>query len=307
MEEDFEIIEDINKINPKYSEKEIEEKILHRFYFLKEEENFKKFFDNDYNFEENNNIMVEIWEKIIKYLLEDILERFAIKYKDIIKYTKINNKSPKGLNNILQKLRFHKIYLSQYDLHNDNFYKYNYPDLYPGYFTSIYNYTTSFFTLKECCKEEENNKKKIDIENSPPRKDLSNDEKFKKIPENSILFNYEIFETHCNALLLVLNEILQDYDKKVIKKDDFINRIKEEYIENNNNNSFGAKLKLRYGIQYIEDALYYLYKIKKIIKFKVKSDKDIEFIKIAKDKNDVVSEEDINEAKSILDNNDNLF
>ena len=307
MEEDFEIIEDFNKINPKYSEKEIEEKILHRFYFLKEEENFKKFFDNDYNFEENNNIMVEIWEKIIKYLLEDILECFAIKYKDLIKYTMINNKSPIGLNKILQKLRMHKIYLSQEDLHNDNFYNYNYPDLYPGYFTYIYNCATSFLTLKECCKEEENNKKKIDIENSPARKDLSNDEKFKKIPENSILFNYEIFETHCNALLLVLNEILQDYDKKVIKKDDFINKIKEEYIENNDNNSFGAKLKLRYGIRYIDDALYYLEKIKKIIKFDIKSDKNIEFIKIAKDINDVVSEEDKNEVKSILDNNDNLF
>ena len=308
MEEDFEIIEDLNKIKPKYSEKEIEEKILHRFYFLKEQENFNKFFVNDYNFEEKNNIMVEIWEKIIKYLLEDILECFAIKFTDLIKYTTIKRVSPKCLNNILQKLRMHKIYLTKEDLYNDYFYKYNYPDLYPSYFTNIYNYAANYFTLKECCKEEEN-KKKIDIENSPVRKDLSYDEKFKKIPEYSILFNYEIFETHCNAILLVLNEILQDNDNKVINKDDFIKKIKDEYTDNNNNNdSFGAKLKLRYGIQYIDDILYYLVKIKKIIIFKIKFDnKNFDFIKIAIVKNDSVKEEDKSEAESILKNNYDFF
>ena len=307
MEKDFEILEDSYKINPKYSKKEIEEKILHRFYFLKEEENFNKFFNNDYNFEEKDSIMVEIWEKIIRYLLEDILERFAIKFSDLIEYSKINKKSPIGLNNILQKLRMHKIYISRRDLFEDNFYIYNFPDLYPGYLKSAYNYATSFFKLKECCKQEENNNKKIEIGKTPTRQDLSEDEKFKKIPENSILFNYEIFETHCNALLLILSEILQDNDKKVIKKDDFIDRIKDEYTENDNN-SFSNKLKLRYGNQCIDEALHYLVKIKKIIEFKVKSDKkSFEFIKIAKDKNDFVKEEDENEAKSILNDNDNFF
>ena len=305
--EDFEILEDLNKINPKYSEKEIEEKILHRFYFLKEEENFNKFFDNNYNFEEKNDIMVEIWEKIIKYLLEDILECFAIKFSDLIKYTKINNKSPICLNNILQKLRMHKLYLTREDLYSYNFYYYNYPDLYQGYLSSFYNYATSFIKLKEFCREEENIKKSIDKEKYPVRQDLSEEEKFKKIPENSIIFNYEIFETHCNALLIVLKEILQDIDKKVIKKDDFIKKIKDEYTDNNNN-SFQTNLKLRYGTQYIDETLYYLEKIKKIIKFEIKWDKNnFEFIKIAKDKNDKVEEEDKSEAKSILNDNDNIF
>ena len=83
---------------------EVEEKLLHQFYFLKEEQNSIKIF-GEYNFDESEEIILEIWQKIIKYLLEDILCRMEISITDLKRYTKIKNKEPLGLKNILIKLK----------------------------------------------------------------------------------------------------------------------------------------------------------------------------------------------------------
>ena len=76
-------------------------------------------------------IKVEVWEKIIRYLLEDILECFTIKVSDLIKLTKNKNEEPKCLKEILSILRKHQIYLLKEDIYNDKFYKNNFPELYP--------------------------------------------------------------------------------------------------------------------------------------------------------------------------------
>ena len=111
------------------------------FYFLKEKDNLKKFYD-EYNAgknkiskskekDEDRDIILGIWGKIIKFLLEDILHCFYIKITDIIKYTTIKNEKPKAIEKIMQELRFHFGYITKSDLLSLNFYKDNFPDLYP--------------------------------------------------------------------------------------------------------------------------------------------------------------------------------
>ena len=159
--EEYEIIEGEiieNKIEVPNSQ-EIEEKILHRFYFLKDQDNFNKFFgDYDYNNPEDK-IKVEVWEKIIRYLLEDILECFTIKVSYLIKLTKIKNEEPKCLKEIWSILRKHQIYLLKEDIYNDKFYKNNFPELYPpaiiGNFLSYLN-PLSYIQTIPFCKEETN-------------------------------------------------------------------------------------------------------------------------------------------------------
>ena len=80
---------------------EIEEKLLNQFYFLKEEQNSIKIF-GEYNFDESEEIILEKWEKIIKYLLEDILCCMEISITDLKRFIKIKNIEPLVLNNTLK-------------------------------------------------------------------------------------------------------------------------------------------------------------------------------------------------------------
>ena len=313
---DFEILEkdDDNeyKIKTELSKEQIEEKILNHFYFLKEEKNLKKFY-GEYNVkkktpyekeeeedeDEDGDIMLNIWGKIIKFLLEDILHCFYIKISDIIKYTTIKNEKPKAIEKIMQELRFHFVYISKIDLKSQNFYKDNFPDLYPqtNYIKNIFG-LLPFPKMVNFCREENNeeNGKENELVKKSIRKDLSEDE---KIPENSILFNYEIFKTHCDCFLLVIADILENNDAKVIKLDDLINNIKENYVENERN-KYGGKFKLNYGTQYLDETMIYLENIKKIKIFSLDFKKEIKFVKVLKDKDDLVNKDDKEEARIML-------
>ena len=117
-----------NQLN--LNQEEIEKKILNRFNFLQQEGGLHQFFSSyDFRIDEKN--MVEIWEKIIDYLLTDIFSSFAITMSDLKKYTIIKNRIPMGLNNIMQQLRIEQKYITEEDLKSDNFYQLNFPDLYP--------------------------------------------------------------------------------------------------------------------------------------------------------------------------------
>ena len=313
---DYEILEKNEdneyQIKTELSKEQIEEKILNHFYFLKEEKNLKKFY-GEYNVkkktlyekeeedeDEDGDIMLDIWGKIIKFLLEDILHCFYIKISDIIKYTTIKNEKPKAIEKIMQELRFHFVYISKSDLYRDNFYEDNFPDLNPqsNIFKNIFGFLT-FQKMGNFCREESNeeNEKENALVKKSIRKDLSEDE---KIPENSILFNYEIFKTHCDCFLMVITDILENNDAKVIKLDDLINNIKENYVENERN-KYGGKFKLNYGMQYLDETMIYLEKIKKIKIFSVKfNKKEIKFVKVLKDKDGHENEDDIKEANIML-------
>ena len=296
------------KIKTELNKDQIEEKILGHFYFLKEKDNLKKFYD-EYNAgkskiskskekDEDRDIILGIWGKIIKFLLEDILHCFYIKISDIIKYTTIQNEKPKAIEKIMQELRFHFGYITKSDLLSLNFYKDNFPDLYPqnNFIKNIINcdpYSETDDVVREE-KNEENESVKKSI-----RKDLSEDE---TIPEDSILFNYEIFKTHCDFFLMVITDILENNDKKVFILDDLINDIKQNYVENERGKN-EELFKLRYGTQYLYETLIYLQNIKKIKIFTINLfKKDYQFVKVLKDKDDIVDDADIKEARIIVIN-----
>lgn len=295
------------KLESQMKIEDIHKNLLHKFCFLNEENELNMFY-KEYADEgtEDDKKKIEIWDKIICYLLTEIFHSFAFKIPDIISYLKIHDKEPIIFQNILKKLRIHQIYITGEDLNNDNYYKMNFPNLYPetpSFVNSLFNGVTSYLFPKnennnyfDCCKEKEK-KDKIDIGDDSLRKDLTEMDKIKNIPETSIIFNYEIFKSHCNKLLMIIKDILHDKDTKVIKKEDLIENINSNYTENNNDEFQGFNFKLHYGIQYINYAFHYLEKIKEIKMFDFCS---IEFIKVLENKDDSIKNEDKEEAELII-------
>lgn len=274
------------------SESENEKKILKHFNYLNDEINFQRIY-GEYDFEKEKKKLTEIWENIIKYLYEEITHRLTLSLEEIKSLSTIHGYEPKGLNNILKYLRANLKYITQKDIKSDDFYEKNFPEIYPPS-KSFFSYIpyvnllspTNLLNFMVC--RDENN----DIECI--RKDIGYDD---NIPEGSILFNYEILNSHCEALLMILNKILLENGQEIIKKDVALRSIREDYSEN----SKEGNIKLRYGTQNLEDVIYFLQKTKKIIIFEIEiNGKKYEFIKITKNNDDSVDEKDKKIAKILI-------
>ena len=274
------------------SQEKVEKKLLNRFNFLQQEGGLLQLFSS-YDFRPDERNMVDTWEKIIDYLLSDVFNCFGITMSNLKKYSIVKNRIPVGLNNIIHQLRIEQKYITEEDLKNDKFYQINFPDLYPqtkGYISGFFSGIQSFINIaggKIGCKEENDNNE----QQMPLRTDITEEDKYKNIPENSLIFNFEKFRTHSNHVLSVLTDILHENDVEVIPTSNFINTIKEKYTKKND--EIGGRMTLSYGVQYIDYVLYYLMKIKKIALFEIESNpKNIECIKLLKDINDTISEKD---------------
>jgi len=277
---------------------DIENKILNRFTFLQQDAVLHKN-TSSYDFREEEKNMVDTWEKIIDFLLSDVFNCCAITMSDLNKYTVIKNQVPLGLNNIIQQLRIELKYVTEEDLKDDKFYEMIFPDLYPkqtGYVSNIIGGIKSFWNFaggKIGCKEENDN----DQQQMALRTDISDEDRYKVIPENSIIFNFNKFKIYCSQVLEVLKDILKEKDEEeIIPKYDFLKIVNERYLEHPN--SISERITLPYGVKYIDYALYYLMKSKKIILFDIESNnKNIECIKLLKNKDDTVTDKDTAVAK----------
>jgi len=277
---------------------DIENKILNRFTFLQQDAVLHKN-TSSYDFREEEKNMVDTWEKIIHFLLSDVFNCCAITMSDLNKYTVIKNQVPLGLNNIIQQLRIELKYVTEEDLKDDKFYEMIFPDLYPkqtGYVSNIIGGIKSFWNFaggKIGCKEENDN----DQQQMALRTDISDEDRYKVIPENSIIFNFNKFKIYCSQVLEVLKDILKEKDEEeIIPKYDFLKIVNERYLEHPN--SISERITLPYGVKYIDYALYYLMKSKKIILFDIESNnKNIECIKLLKNKDDTVTDKDTAVAK----------
>lgn len=277
---------------------DIENKILNRFTFLQQDAVLHKN-TSSYDFREEEKNMVDTWEKIIDFLLSDVFNCCAITMSDLNKYTVIKNQVPLGLNNIIQQLRIEQKYVTEEDLKDDKFYEMIFPDLYPkqtGYVSNIIGGIKSFWNFaggKIGCKEENDN----DQQQMALRTDISDEDRYKVIPENSIIFNFNKFKIYCSQVLEVLKDILKEKDEEeIIPKYDFLKIVNERYLEHPN--SISERITLPYGVKYIDYALYYLMKSKKIILFDIESNnKNIECIKLLKNKDDTVTDKDTAVAK----------
>ena len=295
-----------NKI--KLKPEEVQSKLLERFDFLKQEGGLRQIYSSyDFRFEENS--MTDVWEKILDFLLTEVFNTYGITMSDLKKYTLLKNKIPVGLNNIIQEFRIEQKYITDEDLKNINFYQINFPELYPqtqGYISSFLGGLKSiinFTGTKIGCKEE-----KDDNDNIKIRTDISDDDKYKIIPDNQIIFNYEKFKNNCYIIMTALNDILIEEDNEIISTNNFIKLLKERFIEDKNKKNkdeeklekFDENLKLPYDTIYLDYILYYLHMIKKINIFKVESNnKNIEFIKLLKSPQEPITKKDEAIAKTL--------
>jgi hypothetical protein len=278
--------------------KKVEEKLLDRFDFLKQEGGLHQIYSS-YDFRLEEKSIKEVWEKILDFLLSDIFNNFGVTMSDLKKYTLIKNKIPVGLNNIIQELRIEQKYVTNEDLKDIKFYQINFPELYPqtkGYVSSFLGSLKSimnFTGAKIGCNEDNDNNESLKV-----RTDISDEDKYKIIPDNQIIFNYEKFKYNCNNILSILNEFLQEDDQEIISTNNFIKRLKEKYLDKKENDEFSPSLP--YGLAYLDIVLYYLEKIKKINLFNIVSNnKNVEFIKVQKTPTEPISNKDQAMAKTL--------
>ena len=292
----MEDLETSDEYKPKLTSKEIEKKLLNHFTFLKDESNQNKFY-SEFNIDDEDKMIINIWENIINYIYEEIFHCMSLSIINLKQSIQIKNKFPLNFELIIQYLVYNKKYILKEDLKNEKFYTYNFPHLFQkySYFSNIYNYLPFF----DFCKTEDNQNDENDLEEETKiRNDLNKNYLSLIIPDNSIIINYKIFKHHCDAILITLKDILHEKGNDIIIKNDFIDIISKEYINPNLDN---GKFKLAYGLQLIEEAIFYLSHIKQIIIFKIKESKDIEFIKTSKNNDDIEKEEDIKTAKKLFE------
>ena len=280
------------------SNENVEKKLLQKFEFLKDPKQLHKLYVS-YDYNENDENMIKAWEEILKYLYLGIFSTFGMKISEIKKQTIINSKIPVGLNNIIQELRIRQKIITDFDLSNQAYYNKYYPELYPennkqGWgsyiFTGVKN-LVNFGSVKIGCAEEKNEEEII------KRDDITEEEKYKNFPENTIIFNYEMLKKNCNEILNFLSELLQENDNEIISKKEFIKEV-------NNISSNGGiynDVNLPFGSIYIEHCLKYLEKIKKIAIFTIDHNSSkIEFIKLLMTPNNTPNEKDKLTAEILL-------
>ena len=288
--------ETADEYKPKLPQKEIEKKLLNHFIFLKDGNNLNKFYSK-FNIDDEDKMIINIWENIINYIYEEIFHCMSLSIINLKQSTQINYRNPFDFNQIVQYLVYNKKYIFQEDLKNENFYIYNFPYLYQknSILSTLYNYLPSFSS----CQTKDDQNEENDLEGETKiRKDLSKNYLSLIIPENGIIINYKIFKSHCDAILMTLKDILNEKENDIIIKSDFIDIIRKQYINPSLDN---GKFKLAYGLQLIEEAIFYLNHTKQIIIFKIKESNDIEFIKTSKNKDDIETEEDIKTAAKLFE------
>ena len=287
------------------STKIIENNLLEHFIFLKDENKKIKFY-SEFNIEdENNDIIINMWENIINYIYEEIFHCMSLSMSDLKLATRIKNTFPADFNKIIQYLRYNKKYITNEDLNNENFYIENFPYLYrkSGYISVFWNY---IFPNSQSCKSNSGNIDDNQLEDgeTPTRNDLSKNYMSQIIPENSYIINYNIFKNHCNAMLIALKDILNDEGEEIIMKNSFEEIIERKYIYSDSNN---GKFKLNYGREHLDEALFYLFKTKQIIIFQIQKNKDIKFIKVSENKSDTPTKDDLVVAQKIFEEYKNNF
>lgn len=283
----------------------VEQKLLDTFQFLNDKQQIHNIFSS-YDFRPGEENMVNIWEKILKYLFLNIFSTFGMKISEIKTYTIIGNYVPVGLMNIIQELRIKKKLITDSDINNKIFYVKNFPEVYSNddsssqgwgsYIMSGVKNLVNFGGSKLGCAE---NKEDVEEKNNQERRqDISDEDKYISLPDNTIIFNYELFRNNSNELLSFLSDVLQESDNEVIEKNAFI---KEVNKASSDSNEGLYNVNLHFGSIYIDYCLNYLDKLKKISIFTVDdNNRKIYFIKLMINKNDFPKEKDIVFAKIIL-------
>lgn len=182
----------------KLTREEIEKKILDRFPLLNDNKILHNYFAS-YDFHESEKDIVTFWREVLYYIYENLKESFAVTVEDIIDVTRIKNRRPVGLQNILVILLLIQInlinsgeFILLSDLKTEEYYRFNYPNLYreswSSWIKNSISNTLSFYNKK-------------------------NDKVFK---DNEVFINKKLFHEHLDTLLDLVKNIYHTEDISVI-------------------------------------------------------------------------------------------
>ena len=290
----------------------VEKKILSRFQYLNDQQQLHYYFSS-YDFRDEEESMVKVWQDLLLFLFKNIFSTFGMRISEIKNFTIIGNHIPCGLNNIIQELRIRKKLITDSDICGQQFYIQYFPELFSekdtssqgwgSYLVSGVQNIFKFGTDKLLCRED---KQEEEEKKEERRTDISDDDRYETLPENTIIFNYELLRKNCDELLKFLTEILLENDNEVISKDEFIKEVNN--VSNNNNGGRYNDIDLNYGSIYIDYCLKFLSKLKKIFIFNIEEKgKTIEFLKVMITKNDSANDKDKTLANLMLKSNSLQF
>jgi hypothetical protein len=211
--------------------------------------------------------MIEFWRDLLNFLFESVFESFAIPLTEIYEKTKLNNRKPVGLQNILQELVNRGEYILSSSLKTDDYFKKNYSNLYKkdGWGTWLKNGVITSVKIPFNYIGLTSNQ----IEHANTR-EYKSDELF---------INKKHFHHHLTDLVNLLSKILMEEDIEVVTKMEL--------------RSILLNSDLKYKELNLDLCINYLNKIKKVQIFKVKIENvEMECIKLLHDENSSVSEKD---------------
>ena len=200
------------------SQKKIEEKILSEFKELKDIDKFNYYF-TEYNFQKEEENKIDLWNKIFKYLLGNIFFTFGMKISELKKYCTIHKKIP-NLTNIIKELRIRNILILDSDILNEEYYKKNFPELNSENNSSSQNLGS--YLLSGVKNIINFGAAKLGYNSAPEkRKDISDKDKYNKLSDDEIVFNYDLFKKNTNDLLIFIDSKLKNGNLLLEKSDLF--------------------------------------------------------------------------------------
>lgn len=120
----------IKRRNVMLKKDEVEKKLFEVFPILNDESRFHDFFSS-YDFHENESFMIHFWKDLLDYLIIQLNDNFSINYNQLISFTRLKYNTPIGLPNIIKKLVKEGEFMLASELNTDEYYKRNFPGLYP--------------------------------------------------------------------------------------------------------------------------------------------------------------------------------
>lgn len=249
------------------SKEECEKRILERFPSLIDDKLFHNYFCS-YDFHYHENDMLEFWRDVLMFLYESVYETFAININEILEKTKLRNRRPLGLINIITELIKRGEYVLASSLKNEEYFKKNYSSLYKKEGWGSWVKKGLVTTVKIPFKM-------FGIGGSGP--DSNNPGSHFK--PDDLLIQKRLFHKHLESIINLLSRILIEEDIEVFTKFGLV-----DILINSN---------LHFKDSYLDLCLDYLNKIKKIAVFKVRVENvDIECVKLLRDENSTVTEKD---------------
>jgi hypothetical protein len=96
-----------NNFSSANTKEDIERRIFERFPVLNDNAIFHNYFTS-YDFHENEKDMVSFWKDVLMFIYESIFQTFAIRIDEIVESTKLRNRRPLGLENIIVRAWFNQ-------------------------------------------------------------------------------------------------------------------------------------------------------------------------------------------------------